>query len=30
MQSLGMDVKVGYAGPTDVNAQPDTTLANLG
>jgi DNA-directed RNA polymerase subunit beta len=30
MQSLGMDVKVGYAGPTDIAAQPDTTLANLG
>ncbi len=30
MQSLGMDVKVGYAGPTDLAAQPDTTLANLG
>ncbi len=30
MQSLGMDVKVGYTGPTDLNAQPDTTLAKLG
>ena len=30
MQSLGMDVKVGYAGPTDLSAQPDTTLAKLG
>ncbi len=30
MQSLGMDVKVGYAGPTDLNAQPDNALAKLG
>jgi DNA-directed RNA polymerase subunit beta len=30
MQSLGMDVKVGYAGPSDLPSQPDTTLANLG
>ncbi|HAV61131.1 MAG TPA: DNA-directed RNA polymerase subunit beta, partial [Verrucomicrobiales bacterium] len=30
MQSLGLDVKVGYAGPTDVPSQPDTTLASLG
>ncbi|MBI1177921.1 DNA-directed RNA polymerase subunit beta [bacterium] len=30
MQSLGMDVKVGYAGPSDAPATPDTTLANLG
>ena len=30
MQSLGMDVKVGYTGPTDLTAQPDTTLAKLG
>jgi DNA-directed RNA polymerase subunit beta len=30
MQSLGLDVKVGYSNPADQPATPQTTLANLG
>ncbi|MFM1767639.1 MAG: polymerase, beta subunit [Verrucomicrobiota bacterium] len=30
MQSLGMDVKVGYSNPIEQPATPQTTLANLG
>ena len=30
MQSLGLDVKVGYTNPADQPATPQTTLANLG
>ena len=30
MQSLGMDVKVGYNNPVEAPSEPDTTLANLG
>jgi DNA-directed RNA polymerase subunit beta len=30
MQSLGMDVKVGYTNPADQPSTPQTTLANLG
>jgi DNA-directed RNA polymerase subunit beta len=30
MQSLGMDVKVGYSNPAEAPSEPDTTLANLG
>jgi hypothetical protein len=29
MQSLGLDVKVGYSGPTDENAETAATLASV-